>query len=204
MLRVLHNLSFIDDPTRIFRAIRYEARHGFRLEDHSARLARGCIEMGLVGDLSSARLRDELLALLEEPAAARGMIRLGELGADHAIHPRMRGDAEAAALFERAVGLRDELRVEVPAWRIGLAVLAHEMTSDEVYSLLERLKVRRRDADRIARAVTVAPPETRVVARPKPPFVQHSGPSSLPTVQPAPTPTLPRSGTLSAAARQAA
>jgi len=157
MLRVLHNLSFIDDPTRIFRAIRYEARHGFRLEDHSARLARGCIEMGLVGDLSSARLRDELLALLEEPAAARGMIRLGELGADHAIHPRMRGDAEAAALFERAVGLRDELRVEVPAWRIGLAVLAHEMTSDEVYSLLERLKVRRRDADRIARAVTVAP-----------------------------------------------
>ena len=157
MLRVLHNLSFIDDPTRIFRGVRYENRYGFAMDDHTLGLARACIELGLVGDLSSARLRDELLALLEEPAAARGMIRLGELGADHAIHPRLRGDAEAAALFERAVGLRDELRVEVPAWRIGLAVLAHEMTSDEVYSLLERLKVRRRDADRIARAVTVAP-----------------------------------------------
>jgi tRNA nucleotidyltransferase (CCA-adding enzyme) len=162
VLRVLHNLSFIDDPTRIFRAIRYEARHGFRLEEHSARLARGCIEMGLVGDLSSARLRDELVALLEEQAAARGIVRLGELGADRAIHPRLRADDEAAALFERAVALGEELDVEVPSWRIGLAALARDMTSDEVYDLLERLKVRRREVHRIAGAVTVAP---RIVER---------------------------------------
>jgi tRNA nucleotidyltransferase (CCA-adding enzyme) len=162
MLRVLHNLSFIDDPTRIFRAIRYEARHGFRLEDHSARLARGCIEMGLVGDLSSARLRDELVALLEEPDAAKGIERLGQLSADHAIHPRLRGDAEAAMLFRRAIAARYELGVEIPSWRIGLAVLARDLTSDEVYDLLERLKVRRRDGHRIAGAVTVAP---RIVER---------------------------------------
>jgi tRNA nucleotidyltransferase (CCA-adding enzyme) len=162
VLRVLHNLSFIDDPTRIFRAIRYEARHGFRLEDHSARLARGCIEMGLVGDLSSARLRDELVALLEEPEAARGIERLGALGADHAIHPRLRGDADAAELFARAISLRDELGGEVPAWRIGIAALARELSSDEVYGLLDRLKVRRRDAERIAEAVAVAP---RIVER---------------------------------------
>jgi tRNA nucleotidyltransferase (CCA-adding enzyme) len=161
-LRVLHNLSFIDDPTRIFRAIRYEARYGFRLEDHSARLARGCIEMGLVGDLSSARLRDELVALLEEPDAPRGIERLGELGADRAIHPRLSGDAEAAALFERVLRLRDELGVDAPAWRLGLAVLARELSSDELYGLLERLKVRRRDGHRIAGAVTVAP---RIVER---------------------------------------
>src|SRR5919108_575722 len=43
-IRVLHNLSFIDDPTRIFRAVRYENRYGFRIEDHTVRLARGCIE----------------------------------------------------------------------------------------------------------------------------------------------------------------
>src|SRR5439155_23589288 len=49
-VRVLHNLSFIEDPTRIFRAIRYEARYGFRMDEHTAGLARSCIEMGLVGD----------------------------------------------------------------------------------------------------------------------------------------------------------
>jgi tRNA nucleotidyltransferase (CCA-adding enzyme) len=162
VLRVLHNLSFIDDPTRIFRAVRYEARHGFRLEEHSARLARGCIEMGLVGDLSSARLRDELVLLLEEPAAAGGIVRLGEIGADRAIHTQLRADAEAAALYERARALRDELRVEVPAWRIGFAALAQEMTSAQAYDWLERLKVRRRDVEQIVEAVTVAP---RIVER---------------------------------------
>ena len=162
VLRVLHNLSFIDDPTRIFRAIRYEARHGFQLEDHSARLARGCIEMGLVGDLSSARLRDEIIDLLEEPGAASGIRRLGELGADRAIHPRLRADEDAAALFERARGLRGELQIEVPVWRLGLAVLARELTSGEIYDLLGRLKVKRRDSEQIARAVTVAP---RIVER---------------------------------------
>jgi tRNA nucleotidyltransferase (CCA-adding enzyme) len=162
VLRVLHNLSFIDDPTRIFRGIRYEARYGLRLDEHSARLARSCIEMGLVGDLSSARLRDELVVLLEDPGAARGIRRLGELGADRAIHPHLRGDDEAAALFERAIALRDELHAEVPAWRIGIAVLGRDMTSEEAYAWLERLKVRRRDVNRIVGAITVAP---RIVER---------------------------------------
>jgi tRNA nucleotidyltransferase (CCA-adding enzyme) len=162
LLRVLHNLSFIDDPTRIFRAIRYEARYGLRLEEHSAQLARSCIDMGLVGDLSSARLRDELHALLEDPGAVGGILRLGELGADRAIHPRLRADADAAALFERALELRNELEVEVPAWRIGLAVLGRDLIPGEAYDWLERLKVRRRDGDRIAGAITVAP---RIVQR---------------------------------------
>jgi tRNA nucleotidyltransferase (CCA-adding enzyme) len=162
VVRVLHNLSFIDDPTRIFRAVRYEARHGFRLEEHSARLARGCIEMGLVGDLSSSRLREELVALLEEPAAARGIVRLGELGADRAIHQHLRADEEAAALFERARALRDELRIEVPSWRLGFAAIARDMSSAEAYDWLERLKVRRREVEHIVEAITIAP---RIVER---------------------------------------
>lgn len=157
LLRVLHNLSFIDDPTRIFRAIRYEARYGLQLEEHSGRLARSTIEMGLVGDLSSARLRDELVALLEDPGAPGGIVRLGELGVDRAIHPHLRGDAEAAALFERAAALRKELGVDVPVWHLGVAALARDLTSDEAYSWLRRLKVRRRDLDRLVGAIRVAP-----------------------------------------------
>ena len=121
VLRVLHNLSFIDDPTRIFRGIRYEARYGFRFDEHSAGLLRSCIEIGLVGDLSSSRLRDELVTLLEDPAAPDGIRRLGELGADRAIHPQLRGDEQAAVLFERALELRDEVGAEVPTWRLGIA-----------------------------------------------------------------------------------
>jgi tRNA nucleotidyltransferase (CCA-adding enzyme) len=157
VLRVLHNLSFIEDPTRIFRGIRYEARYGLRLDEHSSRLARGCIEMGLVGDLSSARLRDELVLLLEDPGATGGIRRLGELGVDRAIHPRLRGDDEAALLFARARELRDELGIDVPAWRVGIAVLARELSSDEAFDWLERLRVRKRDIDRIVGAIAVGP-----------------------------------------------
>jgi tRNA nucleotidyltransferase (CCA-adding enzyme) len=118
--------------------------------------------MGLVGDLSSSRLRDELTTLLEDAGAAQGIRRLGELGADRAIHPHLRGDDSAAALFSRAAALRDELEVDLPTWRIGIAALARELTSDEAYGWLERLAVRRRDADRIVGAIAVAP---RIVER---------------------------------------
>jgi len=65
-IRILHDRSFIDDPTRILRAIRYEDRFGFRMDEETEALARSCIETGHVGDLSGARLREELVALLEE------------------------------------------------------------------------------------------------------------------------------------------
>ena len=161
-IRVLHNLSFIDDPTRIFRAIRYENRYGFRMDDHTVRLARGTIEMGLVGDLSSARLRDELVALLEEGEVEHSILRLAELGADKAIHPHLAADDEAVTLLARLRALAQQYEVDVPAWRLGLIALARRLPPDEVYEWLQRLKVRRRDAEQIAAAVTVGP---RIVER---------------------------------------
>ena len=156
-IRVLHNLSFIEDPTRIFRAIRYESRLGFRIDEHTAGLAHGCIEMGLVGDLSSARLLDELQVLLSEETVGRSLLRLGELGADRAIHPRLAADEEAVRLLERLAQLAAELEVDVPAWRLGLVVLGRQLPPDELYGWLARLKVPRREAERIAAAVTVGP-----------------------------------------------
>jgi tRNA nucleotidyltransferase (CCA-adding enzyme) len=156
-LRVLHNLSFIEDPTRIFRAVRYENRYGFRMDEHTLGLARACIEAGLVGDLSPARLRDELVALFEERGVSHSLPRLAELGAASAIHPQLTADDEAVRLFDRGRELAGELGVDVPAWHTGLAALARRMSAPEVSGWLDRLKVRRRDADLIAAAVTAGP-----------------------------------------------
>jgi tRNA nucleotidyltransferase (CCA-adding enzyme) len=156
-IRVLHNLSFIDDPTRIFRAIRYESRYGFRMDEHTQRLARGTIEMGLVGDLSSARLRDELTALLEEGDAGASILRLAELEAGRAIHPHLAADEEAVELLERLRGLNERYGTGIPAWRLAVEALARRLPPDEIYDWLQRLKVQRRDAERIAWAVTVGP-----------------------------------------------
>jgi tRNA nucleotidyltransferase (CCA-adding enzyme) len=156
-IRVLHNLSFIDDPTRIFRAIRYENRYRFHMDASTARLARGCIEMGLVGDLSSSRLRDELIALLEEEDIGHAILRLAELGADRAIHPHLAADDEAVRLAARLGELKKELRVDVPEWRLRLAALARRLPPDEAYIWLERLTMRRRDAEHVVSAITVGP-----------------------------------------------
>jgi tRNA nucleotidyltransferase/poly(A) polymerase len=127
------------------------------MDDHTLRLARGTIEMGLVGDLSSARLRDELEAVLSEDEVEHSILRLAELGADRAIHPHLAADAEAVALLGRLRELRDRYGLAVPDWRLGLTALARKLPPDEVYVWLQRLKVRRRDAERIAAAVTVGP-----------------------------------------------
>jgi tRNA nucleotidyltransferase (CCA-adding enzyme) len=157
VVRVLHNLSFIDDPTRIFRAIRYETRYGFRMDVHTLGLARACVEMDLVGELSSSRVRDELQALLSEERVADSIRRLAELGIDRAIHPHLAADEEAVRMIEDVDRVRDIYAPDAPAWRLRLAVLARRLSSTEVLGWAEGLKLRRRDAERIADAITVAP-----------------------------------------------
>ena len=156
-IRVLHERSFVDDPTRIFRAIRYENRYGFRLDETSARLARAAVEGGLVGELSGARLTDELVALLAEEEIEHTIFRLAELGADRAIHPHLAADEEALRLALRLRELKEELHVEAPDWRLRLAVLARRIPATDIGAWLDRLTLRRQDARQIESAVTVAP-----------------------------------------------
>lgn len=169
-IRVLHERSFTDDPTRIFRAIRYENRYGFRLDETSARLARAAVDGGLVGELSGARLTDELVALLAEDEIEHTILRLAELGADRAIHPHLAADEEAMRLALRLRELREELHVEAPDWRLRLAVLARRIPADELGAWLDRLTLRRQDARQIESAVTVAPQlvERLSTRKPKP------------------------------------
>jgi len=164
VVRVLHALSFIDDPTRIFRAIRYENRHGFRMDGHTASLARACVEMDLVGELSSARLRDELQALLSEHDVDAAVTRLDELGVAQAIHPHLDAGPDARWLIAETDALRDRFAPGVPAWRTRLAVLARRLAPGELFEWFERLRLRRRDAERIADAVTVGPRLVDLVA----------------------------------------
>ena len=169
VVRVLHNLSFIDDPTRIFRAVRYETRYGFRMDAHTFGLAKACVEMDLVGELSSARVRDELQALLSEERAAESVRRMAELGIDRAIHSHLAADEEAVRLIEAVDSLREAYAPEAPAWRLRLAVLARRLSSTEVLDWAEGLKLRRRDAERIADAVAIAPRLRDVVGATKEP-----------------------------------
>jgi tRNA nucleotidyltransferase (CCA-adding enzyme) len=159
VVRVLHNLSFIEDPTRIFRAVRYESRYGFRMDEHTRALAKSCVEMHLVGDLSSVRLRDELVALLSEENVGWLFTRLCELGVAHAVHPKLATDSETVRLVDSIDSLVEELGVasEVVGWRLRLAAMTRNMSHDELYVWLEQLKLRQADSTVVRDCVVVGP-----------------------------------------------
>ena len=156
-IRVLHDRSFIDDPTRILRAIRYEDRYGFRMDEHTVELARQCIGTGHVGDLSGARLRDELIALLSEGDVSHAIPRLAELGAEKEVHAHVVADIEAVGLFDRLRELNERYGLGVPAWRLGLEALGRNLPPTEIDTWLRGLKVRNHDIDQIEGAIVEGP-----------------------------------------------
>jgi tRNA nucleotidyltransferase (CCA-adding enzyme) len=168
-IRVLHNLSFIEDPTRIFRAVRYENRYGFKMDDQTYGFAKSCVDMHLVGDLSSVRLRDELVALLGEGGIDWTLGRLFELGIAREVHPRLATGVRTVALVQKLDALVAEmgLQDEVITWRLRLAAVTRNMSHDELYMWLERLKLRRADAQAVTSAVVVGPLLVSRLAKPE-------------------------------------
>ncbi|HZK49701.1 MAG TPA: CBS domain-containing protein [Thermoleophilia bacterium] len=159
VIRVLHNLSFIEDPTRIFRAVRYENRYGFRMDEQTRSLARSCVEMRLVGDLSSARLRDELVALLGEKDVDWTLARLFELGVARQVHPKLATGERTVRLIQVLDGLVEEFGVasDVVSWRLRLAAITRNMSHEELFIWLEKLRLRHADRQVVRDSVILGP-----------------------------------------------
>ncbi|MDO8806582.1 MAG: hypothetical protein Q7R35_19385 [Elusimicrobiota bacterium] len=87
LVRVLHEKSFEDDPTRIFRAARFAGRFGWRLEAGTLELALAAVKAGLPGLLSRERLRNELVKILSEADPLPALELLKGLGALAFMHP---------------------------------------------------------------------------------------------------------------------
>ena len=100
LVRVLHDRSFIDDATRILRAVRYETRFSFGIEEKTLALLKR--DLAYLDTISGARLQHELLRLLAEDEPEKGLLRCQELGVLAAIHKALRFDDELAAACRRA------------------------------------------------------------------------------------------------------
>ena len=101
-IRVLHDRSFLDDPTRAYRAARYASRLGFRLDPSAARLLRRAVAAGAVDAVSGDRLWRELALIVSEPARAASAALVSRLGLDAAIVPALSRTGAPARL--RAAG----------------------------------------------------------------------------------------------------
>ena len=146
LVRVLHERSFVDDPTRIFRGARYEVRLGFRMDPKTETLA--LLAADGLARLSGARIREELAAVFAEPDAAAVLARLHELRVDEALDLRfpVRGDVLAR--------LRElNARYGVGLTPIHLGLLSIEAPPGR----LDELQVERRVATGVETAHAEAP-----------------------------------------------
>jgi tRNA nucleotidyltransferase (CCA-adding enzyme) len=158
-LRVLHALSFLDDPTRVLRAVRFELVLGFSIVPETLRLVGLAIEEGVFDRLSGGRLRAELEGLLERPEIAlRGLERLDELGVLRVLHRRLRLDDALRRELAAVLAAHDWWRLERPPSAearlstLLLLVLAGQLARPERAALAARLGLAGRVAERLVQA----------------------------------------------------
>ena len=152
-LRVLHDASFIDDPTRLFRLVRYSSRLGFEIEPHTRALAEVPIAAGALGTVSGPRIGAELRLLAGEPDPVAALSALADLGLDAAVHPAFGLAGENETLARRALKLLpDDGRTD----RLALAVAARGVPAPDLSALLDALAFEAEDRDAILLAATSA------------------------------------------------
>ena len=100
-IRVLHNLSFVEDPTRVFRAIRFEQRFGFQIGKHTQNLMRNAVKVGFLERLSGGRVLSELILILQEEDPLPALKRMRDFNLFHFLHPGLKFDEQVEVLCEQ-------------------------------------------------------------------------------------------------------
>ncbi|HQV63629.1 MAG TPA: hypothetical protein PKV19_06470 [Anaerolineales bacterium] len=135
IIRVLHPRSFIDDPTRIFRAIRYEVRYSFNLEPSTLNLINQ-ESLTVISRLSGERIRHELDLIFEEENSSQMILRAGSLGVFEKIHPDL-------PMFDPAYSdfLDMDPILDISASRIAMGYMLWlmDLMEAEIMSIAERL-----------------------------------------------------------------
>ncbi len=150
-LRVIHDRSFVDDPTRLFRLARYAGRLGFTVEPHTRALAQAAIGSGALETVSGARIGTELRLLAHERDPLTAFAALRRLDLDRAIHPRFGlGETEPVKLALRL--LPEDGRPDL----LVLAAAAENVPRPELVELLDRLAFGAADRERIVSAAVGA------------------------------------------------
>ena len=170
-MRVLHSLSFLDDPTRAIRAVRFAVRLGFEIAAETRHLVRIAIGENVFAKLSSGRLRDELAVLLGETNVTAALNELHHLGVLGEVMPRLRWDVSVKRLVHELEALLTWAALEGistgPRWQAVVAALAFRLGEEGSRELVERLSL----SGAVARIVLAARAEVEglldIAARPR-------------------------------------
>lgn len=133
LIRILHNRSFIDDATRMLRAVRYEQRLGFKLEPDTERLLKR--DVSYLDTISGDRIRHELELICKEDKPEQILERAQTLGVLRQLHPALKVDGATAERLRRA---RQQGMTETDMY---LSILAYPLDSEAIEGFVERLNI---------------------------------------------------------------
>ena len=133
VVRILHSQSFVDDPTRMFRAVRYEQRFGFYIDDGTLQLMTSAVDSGHMESVSGERWLHEIERAFDEPNPGRVLLRASKLGLLSGLHPSLADDSGIRQMAEWDEGLvgRDEC----------LAALFSPLSEADGTAVIQRLRL---------------------------------------------------------------
>jgi len=146
VIRVLHNLSFVEDPTRVFRALRFEQRLDFRIAKHTENLIINAVKMNFLSKLGGKRLLSELVIILKEKEPLRAIERMASLGLLQFIHPELKMTPEIRQILgetAKIIAWFDLLYLERPyeKWVIYFLSLCDPLTTTQFMETCTRLSL---------------------------------------------------------------
>jgi len=144
-IRVLHSLSFVEDPTRILRAVRFEQRFNFRIGAQTLRLIKNAVQLNLFTKLSGFRLAHELQHIMDEEHVLESLHRLQELKLLAAIHPQLNQDPERLRVLMELHKVHSWyalLYIDPPVntWRLYMLGLTMGAERDQLEDVCRRLR----------------------------------------------------------------
>ena len=157
VIRVLHGLSFVEDPTRVFRAIRFETRFGFRLGKDTTALIAGAVKMNLFHRLSGHRLLEELKLLCSEREPRQAIKRLADMGLLRFIHPKLSWSDRLEKLLSAIDEAIDWYRLlyldrKMRVWLVYMMGFLEMLPESGVKDVLKRFPFSEQEATRLKMA----------------------------------------------------
>jgi tRNA nucleotidyltransferase (CCA-adding enzyme) len=148
-IHVLHNLSFIEDPCRLFRAIRFEQRFGFKISRQTEAFMKVAIKKRLVESLSGTRLLNEIILILKESNPLSCILRLEELDLLQFISPQMLTGPTDHQALERIEGVFSWAEIvslpEKPeSWYVYFLAMFYSLDEGSYLQAVERLQMQAR------------------------------------------------------------
>ncbi|WDP88243.1 MAG: CBS domain-containing protein [Desulfobacter sp.] len=145
-IRIIHNLSFVEDPTRVFRAIKFSNRFGFKIGKVTSNLIKNALRIDTFKHLSGLRVLSELKQILSEPNPIPAMETMAAYGIHKVIHKELSITPKTYELFEavnKALTWHDLLYVEeeYPRWAVYFMALLNRQPYRVCDEILTRLMV---------------------------------------------------------------